>query len=89
MMGPECLFYTINHRHDRTDVPMIEQGMTQPDKIVVGNDVWIGSRVTILPGVTIGQGSIVGTGTVVTKSVPPYSIVVGNPGRVVRSRVSA
>ena len=86
MMGPECIFYTINHCHDRTDIPMICQGMTKPEKIIIEEDVWLGSRVIVLPGVVIGRGSIVGTGTVVTKSVPPYSIVVGNPGKVVRNR---
>lgn len=86
MMGPECLFYTINHEHSRTDIPMIEQGMTKPKKIVIKNDVWLGSRVIVLPGVTIGEGSIIGTGTVLTKSVPPYSIVAGNPGKIVRNR---
>lgn len=86
MMGPECIFYTINHCHDRIDTPMICQGMTKPEKIVIEEDVWLGSRVIVLPGVVIGRGSIIGTGTVVTKSVPPYSIVVGNPGKVVRNR---
>lgn len=53
---------------------------------VVGNDVWIGYRATIMPGVTIGDGAIVATGTLVTKDVPPYGIVGGNPATVIRSR---
>lgn len=48
--------------------------------------MWLGSRVIVLPGVTIGKGSIIGAGTVLTKSVPPYSIVAGNPGKIVRNR---
>lgn len=52
-------------------------------KIMVGNNVYIGSHSAILPGVTIGDNVIVGGKTVVTKSVPANSIVVGNPGRVV------
>ena len=86
MMGPECIFYTINHKHDRTDIPMIAQGMTKPKKVIVEDDVWIGSRCIVLPGVVIGKGSIIGAGTVVTKSVPPNSIVCGNPGKIVRHR---
>ena len=54
--------------------------------VIIGNDVWIGNGATILSGVTIGDGSVIGAKAVVTKSVEPYSIVVGNPGRVIRKR---
>ncbi|WP_311030059.1 CatB-related O-acetyltransferase [Mesorhizobium koreense] len=54
--------------------------------IRVGNDVWIGRRAVILSGVTIGDGAIIGAGAVVTKDVPPYAVVVGNPARVARYR---
>jgi acetyltransferase-like isoleucine patch superfamily enzyme len=54
--------------------------------IVVEDDVWIGCNALILSGVTIGRGAIVGAGTVVSKDIPPYSIVVGNPARVIRNR---
>lgn len=54
--------------------------------ITIEEDVWIGIRVTILPGVTIGRGSIIGACSVVTKSIPPYSIAVGNPCRVIKKK---
>jgi maltose O-acetyltransferase len=57
--------------------------------VVVEDDVWIGARVIILPGVTIGTGSILGAGSVVAHSVPAYSVVVGNPGTVVKCRKSS
>ncbi len=57
--------------------------------IVIGNDVWIGANATILSGVSIGDGCIVGSNTVVSKSVEPYSIIVGNPGRVAKRRFSS
>ena len=87
MMGPQVLIYTQNHSHERTDIPMIQQGYEEEKMVCIEDDVWIGSRVTILPGVTIGKGSIIGTSAVVTKDVPEYSIVAGNPAKVVKSRV--
>jgi phosphonate metabolism protein (transferase hexapeptide repeat family) len=55
-------------------------------RCVMGNDVWIGHGAIVLPGVKLGNGAAVGAGTVVTKDVPPFAIVVGNPGRVLRYR---
>ena len=56
--------------------------------VTVGNDVWIGYGATILSGVTIGDGAVIGTHAVVTKDVPPYAIVAGNPGKIVKYRFS-
>lgn len=56
--------------------------------IVIGDDVWIGHRATILSGVTVGRGAVIGAGSVVAKSLPPYSISVGCPAKVIRSRFS-
>ncbi len=56
---------------------------------VVGNDVWIGYDVTILPGVHIGDGAIIAAKSVVTRDVPPYAIVGGNPARDIRTRFDA
>ncbi len=54
----------------------------------VGHDVWLGHGVTVMPGVTIGSGAIVAAGSVVTRDVPPYTIVGGNPAQVLRQRFS-
>ncbi len=53
---------------------------------IVGNDVWIGTNAVVLPGVKIGDGAIIGAYSVVTRDVPPYSIVAGNPAVVIRER---
>ena len=54
--------------------------------VIIGNDVWIGYGSTIMSGITIGDGAIIGARSVVAKDIPPYSIAVGNPSRVVRYR---
>ena len=65
-------------------------GKSYPHKgdLVVGNDVWIGYRATLTAGVTVGDGAIIATNATVTKDVPPYTIVGGNPAREIRRRFS-
>lgn len=86
MMGPECIIYTKNHEFSDVTVPMFRQGTSEVRPVIISDDVWIGARVTILPGVNIGTGSIIGAGSVVTKDVPEYAIVGGNPARVIKYR---
>ena len=76
-----------DHRTDRLDLPIKDQGIvTSPVRI--GPDVWLGRGVTVLRGVDIGRGSVVGAHSVVTRDIPPYSVAVGAPARVVRSRLA-
>jgi acetyltransferase-like isoleucine patch superfamily enzyme len=56
-------------------------------EIIIGNDVWIGQDALILSGVTIGDGAVIAARAVVTKNIEPYSIVAGNPARVIRKRL--
>lgn len=58
----------------------------QDGPVIIGNDVWIGMGALILPGVNIGDGAVIGAYTVVSKNVDPYSVFVGNPGKVVKKR---
>ena len=89
-LGDYCL--TANHcrflgsGHDtRTPlVPYLAGRAVAEKDIIVGPNCWLGDGVVVLPGVTIGYGSIIGAATVVTKNVPPMSVVVGNPGRIVK-----
>ena len=74
-----------DHRIERLDVPIRDQGIvTSPVRI--GPDVWLGRGATVLRGVDIGRGSVIGANAVVTRDIPPYSVAVGVPARVVRSR---
>lgn len=86
MMGPEVVIYTSGHKHDRTDIPMVNQGSSEVKPVIIGSDVWIGRRVIIMPGVTIGDGVIIGAGAVVTKNIPNYCIAGGVPAKVIRDR---
>lgn len=86
MMGPECTIYGRNHEFSDVSRPMMEQGFSEEREVVIGDDVWIGGNVTILPGVKIGSHSIIGACSVVTKDVPEYAIVAGNPAIVKKYR---
>ena len=86
MMGPDCVIYTRNHRFDRLDIPMREQGYGPVEPVEIGDDCWIGGRVTILPGVHVGNGAVIAAGAVVTKDVPPYAVVGGVPAKIIYNR---
>jgi acetyltransferase-like isoleucine patch superfamily enzyme len=92
-IGDNCIFAALcyliaggNHDFSRTDIPIIQQPSLSRGGIRIEADVWLGARVTVLDGVTIGQGCVVGAGAVVTSDLPPFSIAVGVPARVIRSR---
>ena len=86
MMGPDCVIYTRNHRFDRLDIPMREQGYGPVEPVEIGDDCWNGGRVTILPGVHVGNGAVIAAGAVVTKDVPPYAVVGGVPAKIIYNR---
>jgi acetyltransferase-like isoleucine patch superfamily enzyme len=79
---------TVSHSTDRCDVPINDQPVVV-DPVIIEDDVWIGLNAVILQGVTIGRGSIVGAGAVVNRSIPPWSVAMGVPARVVGRRKGA
>lgn len=98
--GVQCVTSSANHRYDGlTSYPFAifdaAPGMMQRPSMprggrdtVIGNDVWLGTGALVLPGARIGDGVIVGAGAVVGGTVPPYTIVAGNPARILRDRLS-
>ena len=81
LIGPNVSIYTATHPLDyKIRLKDLEYG--KPVKI--GNNVWIGGSVTICPGVTIGDNSVIGAGSVVVKDIPPNSLAVGNPAKVIK-----
>jgi lipopolysaccharide O-acetyltransferase len=75
--------YDANASDSPLSLPMERQRIIRP--VVIEDNVWIGESVCILPGVTVGTGCVIGALSVVTKDIPPYSIAVGNPARVVKT----
>ena len=84
-IGAQSCILGFNHGFDRTDIPVSQQTHTSKG-IVFGDDVWVGSQVTVIDGVTVGNHAILAAGAVVTKDVPNYAIVAGNPAKIMRIR---
>ncbi|NMG21820.1 acyltransferase [Brasilonema bromeliae] len=92
-IGKRCLIaansgiYANNHNFADPNEPIKYQGITRKG-IVIEDDCWLGHGVVVLDGVTIGQGSVIGAGAVVTKNIPPFSVAVGVPAKVMKSRTN-
>lgn len=86
IMGQNVRFHSENHNFDRLDIPIKEQGVTNKG-IIVGDDCWIGSGAVFLDGVKVGEGSVIGANTLVNKDIPPFSVAVGNPVKIVKNRI--
>lgn len=84
-IAPNCMIIGNNHIYNNPNKLIKEQGF-QAKGINIEEDVWIGANSCILDGVTIGKGCVIGGGSVVCKSIPPYSVAVGNPCRVIKKR---
>ncbi len=86
VMGPAVTILSENHIFEDINKPIIEQGSGIKEPVVIGDDVWIGTRVIILPGVEVGSHAVIGAGAVVTKNVPAWAVVGGNPAKVIKMR---
>ena len=87
ILSHDIQIFARNHNYDSSDlksIPYDERDI--PKKVKIGENVWIGARTTILPGVTIGEGAVIGAASVISKSVPPYAVVGGNPAKIIKYR---
>ncbi len=82
--GVECLILTDSHNYEGTMIPYDKTYIYKD--VIIGDFVWVGSRVTILPGTKIGEGAIIQAGAVVHGEIPPYAIAGGNPAKVFMHR---
>lgn len=80
VIGPNVTIFSAGHNPATIDLK------DNYGRVTIDNDVWIGGNTTILQGVTIHQGAVVGAGSIVTKDVPAWTIVAGNPARVIKKR---
>lgn len=81
MLGPTVSIFAATHE---TEVQSRRDNIEYARAVTIGDDCWIGGNTVILPGVTIGKGCTVGAGSVVTRDIPPFSVAVGSPARVVK-----
>lgn len=86
MVSAGCAFTPYQHNLDDLSQPMSDQPLISKGDIVVEDDVWLGMGVKVMDGVRIGRGAVVGANAVVTQDIPPYSVAVGVPARVIRKR---
>jgi acetyltransferase-like isoleucine patch superfamily enzyme len=84
LTGSDCNIIGSHHVYDDPFKPYGSTGNTLDGTLRIGTNCWLGAQVSIIGAITIGHGSIIGSGTVITKDVPPFSIVVGNPARVIK-----
>jgi acetyltransferase-like isoleucine patch superfamily enzyme len=84
-IAPHSLIIPANHRFANPTIEIKKQGLSKKG-VAIGRDVWIGTNCSILDGVSIGDGAVIGAGSVVTRSVPPFAVVAGNPARVMKYR---
>ena len=84
-IGAHTMIVASNHATEDRETPIWRQGIIS-EGVIIHDGVWIGSNVVVLDGIEIGEGTIIGAGSVVTKDIPPYSVAVGVPVKVLRQR---
>ncbi|MEE0979565.1 MAG: acyltransferase [Muribaculaceae bacterium] len=84
MMAPDVLIFNRNHKFSDPSRPFCQQGMTEDQQVVIGDNVWIGERAIITAGRRIARDTVIAAGTVVTKDFPEASVIGGNPAKLIK-----
>jgi len=84
MIGPYCFIADYDHGYEDVNRPVVHQRLMNIKSVVIEEGAWIGAHATICSGVTIGKNAVIGAGSVVTKDIPPYSVAVGVPAKVIK-----
>lgn len=88
ILSRNCFILNRNHSFDRTDIPINNQGFKPALQTIIDDDCWIGMNSLLTPGRHVKKGTIVAMGSVLTKDFPEYSIVGGNPAKLIKSRLN-
>ena len=87
IIAPYCTIITSNHNYDETKINLLPFDNTLiMKKVSIGNYCWIGRNVMIMPGVKIGDGTVIAAGSIVTKSFEGFSVIGGNPAKIIKKR---
>lgn len=84
LLGSGVHVYVSNHKYDDTSLPIYSQGHSPSKPVTIKEGSWVGANAIILPGVTIGRNAVVGAGSIVTKDVEDFTVVAGNPAKLIK-----
>lgn len=88
ILSRDCILWHANHNYNRIDIPINDQGMGPTVPTIIEDDCWIGMRSMLTPGRHVKKGTLVAMGSVLTKDFPEYSVVGGNPAKLIKSRIN-
>ncbi len=84
MLGPWVIIVDHSHQYENVEIPVKSQAITKGGYVRLEKDCWVGANVFIFPNVTIGRHAVIGAHSVVNRDIPPYSVAVGSPARVIK-----
>lgn len=88
LISGSCYIVDFNHKYPLSEHDVLDENAYSEKSVKIGSNVWIGAHVVILPGVSIGDGAVIGAGSIATKSIPAYSVAVGNPAKIIRRNIN-
>lgn len=84
LVGPNVYISDRSHQYRDVRIPIMDQGYYTNGTLEIGDGTWIGIHACLIGNISVGRGCVIGANAVVTKDIPDYSVVVGNPGKIVK-----